>query len=49
MGALYPGPGLFSKYYDVEQRALVEVIRDTVGRHDTFGLARIFHEAVGLP
>ena len=39
MGALYPGPGLFSKYYDVEQRALVEVVRDTVGRHDTFGLA----------
>ena len=39
MGSLYPGPGLHSKYYDVEERPLVEVIRDTVGRHDTFGLA----------
>ena len=39
MGALYPGPGLRSKYFDVDERPLVEVIRDTVGRHDTFGLA----------
>jgi len=39
MGAAYPAPGLFSKFYDVDQQPLVEVIRDTVGRHDTFGLA----------
>ena len=39
MGFGYPGPGLFSKYYDVDMQPLVEVIRDTVGRHDTFGLA----------
>ena len=39
IGAGYPGPGLFSKYYDVDMQPLVEVIRDTVGRHDTFGLA----------
>ncbi|MBS1254382.1 MAG: Aminomethyltransferase [Deltaproteobacteria bacterium] len=39
MGYGYPGPGLFSKYYDVDMQPLVEVIRDTVGRHDTFGLA----------
>ena len=39
MGSLYPGPGLYSKYFDVDERPLVEVIRDTVGRHDTFGLA----------
>ena len=51
MGALYPGPGLFSKYYDVEQRALVEVIRDTVGRHDTFGLACTakYYDDMGYP
>ena len=39
MGFGYPAPGLFSKYYDVDMQPLVEVIRDTVGRHDTFGLA----------
>ncbi|MDH3464645.1 MAG: aminomethyltransferase family protein [Gammaproteobacteria bacterium] len=37
--AAYPGPGLHSKYYDQDMQALVEVVRDTVGRHDTFGLA----------
>lgn len=35
----YPGPGLYSKYFDVDQQPLVEIVRDTVGRHDTFGLA----------
>ena len=39
MGLGYPGPGLFSKYYDVDMQPLVEVVQDTVGRHDTFGLA----------
>lgn len=39
MGAAYPGPGLHAKYMNVDQRPLVEVVRDTVGRHDTFGLA----------
>ena len=35
----YPGPGLFSKYFDRDMNPLVEVVRDTCGRHDTFGLA----------
>ena len=39
MGFGYPSPGLFSKYYDVDMQPLIEVVRDTVGRHDTFGLA----------
>jgi aminomethyltransferase len=39
MGNAYPTPGLHGKFYDQDQIALVEVIRDTVGRHDTFGLA----------
>ena len=39
MGSAYPGPGLFSKFYDGNHEAMVEVIRDTVGRHDTFNLA----------
>ncbi len=35
----YPQPGLYGKFYDQDQEPLVEVVRDTVGRHDTFGLA----------
>jgi aminomethyltransferase len=39
MGNAYPSPGLHGKFYDQDQEPLVEVVRDTVGRHDTFGLA----------
>ena len=39
MGSGYPGPGLYSKYYDRDMQPLVEVVQDTCGRHDTFGLA----------
>jgi aminomethyltransferase len=39
MGNAYPNPGLYGKFYDQDQEPLVEVVRDTVGRHDTFGLA----------
>ena len=39
MGNAYPQPGLFGKFYDQDQVPLVEVVRDTVGRHDTFALA----------
>ena len=39
MGSTFPGPGLFSKFYDTDHEPLVEVIRDTVGKHDTFNLA----------
>jgi aminomethyltransferase len=39
MGQAYPQPGLHGKFYDQDQEPLVEVVRDTVGRHDTFGLA----------
>ena len=39
MGLLYPGPGLFSKFFDMDQDPMIEVVRDTVGRHDTFNLA----------
>jgi aminomethyltransferase len=38
-GTAYPRPGLYSKFFDRDRNALVEVIRDTVGRHDTFNLA----------
>ena len=39
MGQSYPHPGLRSKAFDQDMEALVEEVRDTVGRHDAFGLA----------
>lgn len=38
-GNAYPGPGLFSKFFDRNMQPMLEVVRDTVGRHDTFALA----------
>ncbi|WP_170505998.1 DUF1989 domain-containing protein [Ruegeria arenilitoris] len=35
----FPGPGLLDKFFDREMRPLLNVIQDTCGRHDTFGLA----------
>lgn len=51
MGSLYPQPGIFSKYWSVDQEPLVEIIQDTCGRHDTFGLACTarYYEDLGYP
>ncbi len=51
MGAAYPGPGLYAKFFDADMRPLVEVVRDTVGRHDTFALACTarYYEDAGYP
>ncbi len=51
MGAAYPKPGLYSKFFDRDMQPLVEVIRDTVGRHDTFNLACTarYYEDLGYP
>jgi aminomethyltransferase len=51
MGNAYPQPGLFGKFYDQDMRPLVEVVRDTVGRHDTFALAcnAKYYEDMGYP
>jgi aminomethyltransferase len=51
MGTAYPAPGLFGKFYDVDMDPLVEVVRDTVGRHDTFALACTpkYYEDMGYP
>ena len=38
-GQAYPKPGLYSKFFDADRIAMVEVVQDTVGRHDTFNLA----------
>ncbi|MSO57661.1 MAG: DUF1989 domain-containing protein [Thermoleophilia bacterium] len=39
VGSAWPRPGLYSKFFTCDLKPLVEVVRDTVGRHDTFGLA----------
>ncbi|GEL17386.1 DUF1989 domain-containing protein [Pseudonocardia asaccharolytica] len=51
MGQAYPQPGLYGRFYDQDMQPLVEVVRDTVGRHDTFGLAcnRKYYEDLGYP
>ncbi len=51
MGNAYPLPGLYGKFYDLDMHPLVEVVRDTVGRHDTFALAcqAKYYEDLGYP
>ncbi|MEO1550372.1 MAG: urea carboxylase-associated family protein, partial [Pseudomonadota bacterium] len=51
MGSLYPMPGIFSKYWTVDHEPLVEIVQDTCGRHDTFGLACTarYYEDLGYP
>jgi aminomethyltransferase len=51
MGNAYPMPGLHGKFYDLEMNPLVEVVRDTVGRHDTFALAcqSKYYDDMGYP
>ncbi|WP_026989129.1 DUF1989 domain-containing protein [Fodinicurvata sediminis] len=51
MGALYPAPGLYAKYFSVDMQPLVEIVQDTCGRHDTFGLACTarYYEDLGYP
>jgi aminomethyltransferase len=51
MRSAYPQPGLYRKSFDADMDPLVEVIQDTVGRHDSFGLACTakYYEDVGYP
>ncbi|WP_157218416.1 DUF1989 domain-containing protein [Flavisphingomonas formosensis] len=51
MGAAFSSPGLHSRYFDARMRPLVEVVRDTVGRHDTFLLAcnAKYYDDLGYP
>lgn len=51
VGASYPAPGLYAKFYDVNFEPLVEVIRDTCGRHDSFGPACTakYYDDMGYP
>ena len=51
MGAAYPQPGLYSKFYDVDFEPVIEVVQDTCGRHDSFGLACTgkYYDDAGYP
>ncbi len=51
MGHAYSMPGLHSKYYDQDWVPLVEVIQDTVGRHDAFAMACAskYYDDIGYP
>ena len=51
MGTSFSGPGLHSRYFDCRMHPLVEVVQDTVGRHDTFLLACTakYYEDMGYP
>ena len=51
LGRSYPAPGLPSKAFDREFEPLVEVVQDTVGRHDAFATAcnARYYEDMGYP
>ncbi len=51
VGASYPAPGLYAKFYDQNFEAMVEVIQDTCGRHDSFGTACTakYYDDMGYP
>lgn len=51
LGRSYPTPGLPSKAFDREFEPLVEVVQDTVGRHDAFATAcnSRYYDDMGYP
>ena len=51
MGHAYSMPGLHAKYYDQDWLPLIEVVQDTVGRHDAFAMAcaRKYYDEIGYP
>ena len=51
MGSAYPVPGIYSKYFNVDFEPLVQIVQDTCGRHDAFGLACTakYYEDMGYP
>ena len=51
IGRSYPTPGLPSKAFDREFEPLVEIVQDTVGRHDAFATAcnSRYYDDMGYP
>ena len=50
-GTVYPGPGIYAKYFSGGQTPMIEIVQDTVGRHDAFNLACTarYYEDLGYP
>lgn len=51
LGRSYPAPGLPSKAFDRDFEPLVEIVQDTVGRHDAFATAcnARYYDDMGYP
>jgi aminomethyltransferase len=51
VGKSYPAPGLLAKFYTQDFEPLVELVRDTCGRHDSFGTACTakYYDDLGYP
>jgi aminomethyltransferase len=51
VGRSYPAPGLLGKFYTRDFEPMVELVRDTCGRHDSFGTACTakYYEDLGYP
>ena len=51
MASAFPGPGLYDKFYTDDQVNVLNVIQDTVARHDTFNLAcsAKYYDDIGYP
>lgn len=50
-GNAFPAPGPHNAFYDLDFEPVVEIVRDTVGRHDAFALACTarYYEDLGYP
>ena len=48
---IYPMPGIMSKYWSVDQEPLFEIVQDTCGRHDAYGLSCYprYYDDAGYP
>ncbi len=50
-GCNYPVPGNHAKFWSVDQEPLVEIVQDTCGRHDAYGLSCYpkYYDDAGYP
>ncbi len=50
-GCIYPLPGIMSKFWSVDQEPLFEIVQDTCGRHDAYGLSCYprYYDDAGYP
>ncbi|MEM7169955.1 MAG: DUF1989 domain-containing protein [Pseudomonadota bacterium] len=51
MGLTVPVPGLHSKLFDDHSNAMLEIVQDTVGKHDTFlnPCTSFYYDEIGYP